>query len=191
MENEKKNIITEFALSNEENLRLTSQIVSSFDIILEKLIRDFLSKLSESLKDGLGDEWIIYDELSENPLGTNALFITKVKWKELYSIGLAPANQKGRNFYVGVFRTGGNIEEPIKSGIITATLSEKYKKGKREDWWDWWAYVDEAYKNFSSEDTLLSLYHQTEIVEYFKSSLLKIKKIIEPIIDKEIKPYLK
>ena len=191
MENEKKKIVAEFALSNEENLRLTSQIVSSFDSILEKLIRNFLSKLSKSLKDELGDEWIIIDELSENPLGTDTLYITKVKWKKLYSIGFAPANQRGRNFYVGVFRTRGNIEEPIKSGIITTTLSEKYKKGRRDNWWDWWTYVDEAYRNFSNEDTLIRLYHQTEIAEYFKSNLLKIKEIIEPIIDKEIKPYLK
>lgn len=191
MENEKNNIVTEFALSSEEKLRLTSQIVSSFDSLMEKLIKDFLIELKKELEKELRDGWEVCDELSKNPLGTNFFFITKNKWEKLYAIGFAPDNQKGRNIYIGVFRNEGTIDKPIKSGIITYELNEKFKKGKPANTWDWWTYVDETFRYWGNEDTLISLYHKTKIVEYFKSNLFRIMEIVEPIIDKEIKPFLK
>lgn len=189
MNSDKKKLIAEYALSNEDNLILTAQVVKTFDYILEKLVIDVMEDLESELEDILGKKWTIYNNIKDKPLGRSNFAIMKNTWKDLYVIGFMPGKTRLRNFNFYVWRDSDIVKEPIKNGILTTLLNENYKKGNSYENGDWWQYVDKEYENWTDEENLKKLYNKTEIVSYFKNQLLRIKEIIEPIIDKEIKSY--
>lgn len=50
-------------------------------------------------------------------------------------------------------------------------------------------YVDHDYLNWTHDDTLVKLYRQEEMINYLTEEFIKMKDIIEPIVDAEIKKY--
>lgn len=189
MNSDKKKLIAEYALSNEDNLMLTAQVAKTFYYILEKLVIDVMEDLESKLEVVLGKKWTIYNNIKDNPFGRSDFAIMKNTWKDLYAIGFMPDKTRLRNFNFYVWRDSDIVKKPIKNGILTTLLNENYKKGNSYENGDWWQYVDKEYENWTDEENLKKLYNKTEIVSCFKNQLLRIKEIIEPIIDKEIKSY--
>lgn len=188
MDKEKTNIIVEYVLTSKENLLLSSQIVKAFDEVIKKIAKDFLEQLENELISVLGDEWIIHNALKDNILGRSGFSISKKKWNDLYSIGFFAEKKGLRDFSFYVWRNIQVIGTP--SNIINKFINENYKKGNTYKHGDWWQYVDINYRNWRDETTLIKLYEKDEIVKYFKEQFMKIKYIVEPLIDNDIKKYI-
>jgi hypothetical protein len=188
MNNEKTNLIVEYVLTSEENLRLSSQVVRAFDDVIKRLVKDFLEQLEKELMLTLGDEWIIQNDLKDDVFSRSGFSISKKKWKDLYSIGFFAETTGLRNFDFYVWRNIEVISSP--NNLINQLINENYKKGNVYRRGDWWQYVDNHYRNWTDEETLTKLYEKNEMVNYFKDQLIKIKCIIESTIDNEIKKYI-
>lgn len=187
MENELRDLISEHVLLNEENLRMTVQIVTAFNDIREKLITEFLSNVKKELLSKLDSDWVVQDKLSDNVFEKCEFSITKKTWKRLYFIGFAPDKKGAKDVYIGVYRQGDKLNKPLKQGMLTNLLNENYKKGNCTNWWDWWQYVDSSFRNWDEEESLVKMYYRTEFVSYFVGQIINIKDIVEAVIDKEIK----
>ncbi|NOH17265.1 hypothetical protein [Clostridium cochlearium] len=184
MDNEKKNLIVEYALANKENLLLFSQIAKAFDDVIEKLVKSFSEELENELTLILGNDWIIHNDIKNDVFGKTGFSISKKKWNEFYSIGFYAENRGLRNFDFYVWRDIDIIKSPNK--LINQLINENYKKGNVYKKGDWWQYIDEPYRNWTDEKAIIKLYEQSEMVKYFKEQFLKLKDIVEPIIDKEL-----
>lgn len=72
-------------------------------------------------------------------------------------------------------------------GDLKEKLDEKCMCGKFNNYWVWWRYVDDKYKDWDREDVLLELWFRKEtVVEYFAGELLKIKGLAAPLIDQKL-----
>ena len=183
MINEKKTLIIEYVLENKENLLLSSQIAKAFDDIIEKLVKSFSEALEEKLTLQLGDDWIIQNDIKNDVFGKKGFSISKKKWNKIYSIGFYAENRELRNFDFYVSRNINIIKNPNK--LINKLINENYKKGNVYKTGDWWQYIDDPYRNWKEEKAIIKLYEKDEMVMYFEEQFLKLRDIVEPIIDKQ------
>lgn len=193
MENEKRNLIAEHALLTEGNFMIAVQVEKSFQEIMNRLISKLLNKLEEELTAVLGPEWEMESGFDDNAFEKHWSFVIfKKNWvhaeRALYYFGFSPDRTRLGDFYFYANRNTEIIKEPIDT--VYCALNEKYKKG-RKAYSDWWQYVDQEYINWMSEETLLKLYRQEEMVTYFVEQFVKMKDIIEPIIEGEVRRYIK
>jgi len=186
IESDKKEFIAEHALQNKENLLLSLDIYNSFEEIMNQLVSSFLKELKQQLLESLGNGWEIevsfenYNVFGREQVG---LTIWKKLWKEKNAVCFS--NDRTRLDYF-TFYVWREAKTPIKG--ITETLNTKFIKGcKYGEDIDWYVMADKKYINWLDEDTISLLYDKKEMLDYFKDKLLKIAKIVEPIIDKKFK----
>jgi hypothetical protein len=186
IDSDKKKFIAQHALQNKENLLLSLDIYNSFEEVMNNLVSIFLNELKKQLLENLGDEWEISLFFENNNVfgkGEVGLEIWKKLWKEKHVVAFSNDKTKLGDFNFFVWR---EAKTPIRG--ITETLNTKFIKGyKYGEYIDWYVYVDKKYANWLDEDTISLLYDKKEMLEYFKDNLLKIAKIVEPIIDKKFK----
>jgi len=186
IESDKKEFIAEHALQNKENLLLSLDIYNSFEEVMNQLVSSFLKELKKQLLESLGNEWEIEVPFENNNVFGRAkvrLHIWKKLWKGKHFIAFSNDKTKLSDFNFFVWR---EAKTPIKG--ITETLNTKFIKGcKYGEDIDWYVMADKKYINWLDEDTISLLYDKKEMLDYFKDKLLKIAKIVEPIIDKKFK----
>ena len=191
MESEKKNLIAEHALLSEENFLLTAQVEKAFEEVMNRLINALLKKLDAELQHELGSEWAIENYFDDKAFALWCFKIYKNKWVHkddpLYWIGFAPDRRRLGNFHFYTMRDDDIVKPALPS--VNQALNNNYKKGRKGATSDWYQYVDSDYMNWTDDETLVKLYRQDDMVQYFKEQFIKIKDIIEPIVDKEIKKY--
>ena len=125
----------------------------------------------------------------------NGIFVSTKKWlrnkQPLYEFGFSTEGKKLGDFYFYALRNTEVIKKPINA--VTQALNEQYKKGRKgaDVASDWWQYVDQDYRTWTHDETLVKLYRQEEMVTHFKEHIIKMKAIIEPIVDGEIGKYSK
>jgi hypothetical protein len=191
MDNEMKNLVVDYVLENEINLRLAYKIINVFKDIKESIYKGFSLKLQEELNDELGlNEIKITNEFEENPLDAwNKFFIRKVGWPEKYTIAFgADTKQK---IYFGV-RINENIIDDIDEKIrkqLDADFERNAKKSFIEDYWIWEIYLNDEYGNWSDEEVLVGLWEATnsknsKILDYFKNIIIEVMNIINPLMQK-------
>jgi len=184
MSDEKQNIIVEHALLNKDNLLMYLEIFNSFEKIMNRLISDFLRELESELFAHLGYSWIIINNFDNNAFERWYFTIQKKTWQNVYAIGLNPENQKLRNFCFYTWRNSDILKNPVTT--VTEMLNQNYMKGRKYRDNDWYQAVDMHYLNWTDMETISKLYYKKEMITYFKEHMLKIKDIVEPIIDDEL-----
>ena len=186
IESDKKEFIAEHALQNKENLLLSLDIYNSFEEIMNQLVSSFLKELKQQLLESLGNKWeiiLFFEDDNAFGKGEIGLEIWKKLWKEKYAVCFSNNKMRLNDFNFFVWR---EAKTPIKG--ITETLNTKFIKGcKYAEDIDWYVMADKKYINWLDEDTISLLYDKKEMLDYFKDNLLKIAKIVEPIIDKKFK----
>lgn len=186
IDSDKKKFIAQHALQNKENLLLSLDIYNSFEEVMNNLVSNFLKELKKQLLESLGNEWEIKVPFeNDNVFGRGKVELTiwKKLWKEKNTVCFN--NDRTRLDYF-TFYVWREAKTPTRG--ITETLNTKFIKGyKYGEYIDWYVYVDKKYANWLDEDTISLLYDKKEMLEYFKDNLLKIAKIVEPIIDKKFK----
>ena len=155
---------------------------------MNQLVSSFLKELKQQLLESLGNGWEIevsfenYNVFGREQVG---LTIWKKLWKEKNAVCFS--NDRTRLDYF-TFYVWREAKTPIKG--ITETLNTKFIKGcKYGEDIDWYVMADKKYINWLDEDTISLLYDKKEMLDYFKDKLLKIAKIVEPIIDKKFKQW--
>ncbi len=190
MENEKKNFIADHALLTEENFLIAAQVANSFEEIINRLVNKLLIKLEEELSAILGLEWEVEYSFDDNAFDGWYFCIFKKKWlrneQALYDFGLRIEGKKLNGFYFYAIRNTDVMKKPLNA--VNQALNEQYKKGRKAVS-DWWQYVDHDYRNWTHDETLVKLYRQEEMITYLIEQFIKIKTVIEPIIDEEVKKY--
>lgn len=189
MENEKKNFIADHALLTEENFLLAVQVANSFEEIMNRLVDNLLSKLKKELNECLGAEWEVENNFEENAFEKNWNFVVyKKSWTDdeyaFYWFGFAPDRTKMGNFHFYAMRNSEVIKKPLTA--VYQALNEQYKKGRKGTVSDWYQYVDHDYLNWTHDETLVKLYRQEEMVTYLIQQFIKMKSVIEPIVDEEV-----
>ena len=192
MENEKKNFIADHALLTEENFMLAMQVANSYREIINRQVGKLLKKLETELNDVLGSEWEVETDFDGNAFTKWYFCIFKKKWlyNEIaaYDIGFSTDSKKLDWFYFYAIRNDDIIKKPLDA--VKEAL-DNYKKGGKGGSSDWWQHVDSDYRNWAHDETLVKLYRQEEMVKHFVEQFIKMKHIIEPIVDEEIKQYQK
>lgn len=191
MENEKKNFIVDHALLTEDNFLIATQVAKSYEEIMNKLVGDLLRKLVSILEEALGPEWESETGFEDHAFDKWYFIIFKKSWfideRSAYYFGFESDRRKLSDFYFFSMRNDEIIKNPIND--IYKALNENYRKGRKATYFDWWQYVDQDYLNWTDDKTVVKLYRQDEMVRYFSEQIIKMKEIIEPIIDVEIKNY--
>jgi len=194
LENEKKNFIADHALLTEENFMLAAQVEKSFEEIMNRLVGKLLSKLTEELTEILGSEWEIGNYFNEDAFSKHWNFVIwKKKWEYnadgVYWFGFTPDKTRLGDFHFYAMRDSEVMTKPLNA--VNQTLNDHYKKGRKDTNIDWWQYVDHDYLNWTHDDTLVKLYRQDEMINYLTEQFIKMKDIIEPIVDAEFEKYSK
>jgi hypothetical protein len=185
-----KELITNFVLKNEDNLRIALKIVSAYDEIQREIVSNFSQELTKALREELNKEWEITNELTNKEW--RYFSITKKKWNKGYVIGFETHPHPSlRNFYFAVIRHKQKFPKPVDKGILKKKLDEYIKGwpevGPEDINYEWWQYVRKDYLNWDEEEFFVKLHNKEKsILDYFKGNLLTIKGIIEPIIDKAL-----
>lgn len=179
-------LIIDYALQNEDNLKIIISIMNSFDKIREKIIVPFLEAFEKTLQESLNDKWLIKNELKENLFELyKGFYIFRNDWKGDYSIGFSCERRLARGFIIGVAKN--DKIEPIGGGKLKEVLDENYIKGLASKNWEWYRWLEPPYLNWDNEDVLIKmLFKKEEAVNYFREHLLRIKEIASPLIDEAV-----
>lgn len=180
---EEKKVVLDFVLEKEENLKTALLIGSLYDDLRIKIISAFEEALTKELKKKLDNDWVI--EGFQNPLESYARYsINKKSWNNKYRIAIEAQKSGAREFIIGVQKKpdAGEID-----GLKTM-LDEKIGNGKSTQWWPWYRYVDERYRNWDDKEVLFEMWFQrNSVVEHFKNQILKIKDLAASYIDKAVR----
>lgn len=192
MDNEMKNVIVNYILESEDNLRLAYKVASAFNNIKESVYKGFLLKLQEELyREFDKNEIKIINEFYDNPMGAwQKFYIRKNKWNEKYTIAFG-ANRK-QKIYFGInimenkkTEIDKKIRKKLDSGCINNSI-----KSFEEDYWIWEIWLNEEYGNWGDEEVLANLWggvhgENFKILNYFKNLIIQVINIIDPIIKGE------
>lgn len=192
MDNEMNNLVVDYVLEDETNLRLAYKVTNSFKDIKGNIYKGFLLKLQEELNDELGiNEIEIINEFYDNPIDAwQKFYIRKMKWAEKYTIAFA-ANTK-QKIYFGIrisenkkTKTDKQIREQLDSSLIRNST-----KSFEEDYWIWEIYLNDEYGNWNDEEVLVDLWgtvhgKNSKVLNYFKDLIIQVMNIIDPLIEKK------
>ena len=181
---ETKEVVLDFALGKEENLKIALLVSSIYDDLRRKIISDFVEALEKELKSSLDDEWVVDFSYFENPLNKCVGFsISKRSWEKKYEIGIEAQRSGPGEFLIGVWKK----QDAKQLDGLKSLLDEKIGYGKSNQGWMWYRPVDEHYKNWDDREVLFEMWFQRgSVVEYFKNQILMIKDLAASYIDKAI-----
>lgn len=181
---EAKEVVLDFVLGKEENLKTALLIGSVYDDLRIKIISAFGETLEKELRNHLDIEWVIDFALFEEPLKKWVGFsINKKSWGDKYGIAIEAQKSGPREFVIGVWKKQDAREiEDLKT-----LLDEKIGNGSSSRVWPWYRYVDERYRNWDDKEVLFEMWFRRDsVVEYFKNQTLMIKDLATSYIDKAI-----
>ena len=189
MENKKKEMIADHAILTEENFLLSAQVAKSFEEIMNRRVGELLKKLEADLKKVLGPKWETESSFNENSFDRWYFILYKKEWvvneRALYYFGFAPEKRKLDEFHFYAMRDVTVMKKPVDA--VYQALNEQYKPGRKGTVSDWYQYIDQDYLNWTNDETLVKLYRQAAMIEYLIEQFIKMKDIIEPIVDAEVK----
>lgn len=190
--NDKKEVLINFATERLEYFEKCLLIGFNFNEIIKITIINFLLQLKEELRKSLANEdgWEFcgnptYGDMLENPLTIfSGLFITKNNWGKKFLIGISADKSMARDIIIGIYRGGEVKAKKVANGKLIDLLNTKFKPGYHSDYWEWWSYLDNNYRNWYNEEVLIKIYKKDDLVELIKKQIIAIKNIATPIIDK-------
>lgn len=205
MENEKETIL-KHAQESEENLKIALDINTAFNGDLDgQIIVGFLNKLGTSVLDELrrhsddGSEWEIgidayHKDLRHDPLKMYKRFgFGKKSWQKRYGVALESLQVNAGDVIIGVWRVydkPGKMDEPRFSpeNRLWEILNERTKRvGERDDYWEWYCYLDDPYRNWGTKDGLIELkLREDNAIRYLGSRLMEIINDVAEIIDEHV-----
>ena len=192
-----RDIILEHALRNQENLETTLDIGLAFLALRERIIVGFLDKLEKFVLDKLkqrpdASEWGIFIEgddhdLRKPPLKRYQYFgFGKQSWKKQYGVALQPQSDNARDVIIGIWR---QYDEKTGTGVRRIDLLfhelNNIRNGKHSDWWEWYHFLEDPYRNSNTKEALIKLYNG-EAVEKLGQDLVRIINLAAPIIDRHV-----
>lgn len=178
-----KDVILDFVLEREENLRMALLLGSVYDDLRIKIIAAFAEDLGKELKKSLGQGWTVdVAPLMREPLARFTGFsVAKTTWSDRYGIWVEAQKQGAREFVMGVWK------KPEANGIddLKDLLDQHYGYGKSNQYWVWWQYVEDRYRNWDDEEVLTEMWFQRRsVIDYFRERIMKIGDLAAPHIDK-------
>ena len=189
MDNEMCNLVVDYVLENENNLRLAYKVNNAFNDIKGSIYKEFLLKLQQELNAELGKNEIkITNEFYNNPLDAyEKFFIRKIKWPEKYSIAFG-ANKK-QKIYFGIYNsenTKTTIDKEIRNQVDVAIINN-ITKSFEEDYWIWEIYLNDEYGNWSDEAVLVSLWEAAKgknlkVLDYFKELIIQVMNTMDSLL---------
>jgi len=190
--NEESVVIAEHSIESEQTLRLAAKIGLAFPKIKEKLVREFVQSLACELHARLGKQWSIENNWNERPLKVGShLALSKREWQHKASIGLWCGRAGPSDLEYFVWRKGKQKSPTITE--LKQALDEGCSHGNRCSHPDaenpWWKYVDDPYRDWSAESSLVALWKKNEAQDYYASHLLKLCEIGSPYLDRFCSTY--
>jgi len=185
VDKEAKQVVLEYVLGREENLKTALLVCSAYEDLKKTIISAFAEDLKRELEGALSAGWVVdFSPLINQPLDRWTGFsIWKETWGTRYGIGVEAQRSGARDFIIGVYK---RKEERHIPDLKTA-LDDKVTYGKSNDWWVWWQWVSDHYRNWDSETTLVDMWCQREsVVTYFRDQIMAIKEVSETYIDRAI-----
>lgn len=189
MDNEMNNLVVDYVLENENNLRLAYKVNNAFNDIKGSIYKEFLLKLQQELNAELGKNEIkITNEFYNNPLDAyEKFFIRKIRWPEKYSIAFG-ANKK-QKIYFGIYNsenTKTNLDIEISNQVDRAIINN-ITKSFEEDYWIWEIYLNDEYGNWSDEEVLVSLWEAAKgknlkVLDYFKELIIQVINTMDSLL---------
>jgi hypothetical protein len=138
------------------------------------------------MKEQLDNQWIVINQLKENPFDRyKGFFVAKKGWRDNYEIGISSERYGARGFIIGVKKN--EKSQPIDGGKLKSLIDDKYKPGSASPLWEWYQWIEYIYGNWDNEEILIKMYKKDEAVNYFKEHILRIKEIVEPVVDEVVK----
>lgn len=187
-ETEEADVIVEQAFENEQNLRLAAKVGLAFPSVKRRIVREFVQCLAVGLETRLGQEWIVEDYWTEDPLQAGCqIALVKKPWADGASIGLECDKAGPSELLYFVWR-----ESKQKSPTVTdlkRSLDECFSHGNHyspSTGGDtlWWKSVDGRYRDWNNENMLVALWKKKNAVEYYADRLWRICEIAGPLLDK-------
>ena len=185
---EEKELICEYSLESIEKLKISLAAHAAYEKIHMSIIKDFSVKLEDTLKTKITGNWRINNEIKENRNGRwSGLYIQKDDWGD-YQIGIQPQGLKYTNFYIGVAKEKGT---PDVEGLYEK-LQKIFKDGEKFESWNWWQWLKNDYRNWTNDQTLLTLYKnnkgiESEAIRYFSERIFKIQDAATELIDAQVR----
>lgn len=182
-------IILAHALENEENLRTTLDIGLTYNELCKQIIVDFLNNLETFVLDKLNDatEWEIEDDLRKLPLKKYHFGFRKKTWKKQYGVALEPQSGNAGDVIIGIGRQYDEIgTRGRRIDLLFQELNNKIRNGRRSDWWEWYHFLDNSYRNWNTKEALIKL-HNGEAIEHIGKKFIEIIEVATPIIDEHVR----
>ncbi len=180
---EEADVIAEHAFENEHTLGIAAKVGLAFPKIKERIVREFIASLQGRLEARLGKSWTVEDSWSETPLLRHSYIAAyKTTWSTEACVGLSCEKDGPSNldFYVWLEK---KLKTPLVSELRDA-LDEHYGHGHHGGNNPWWKWVDEPYRDWNTEESLMRLWKKDEAADYYAGHLLRICKIAGPFLDK-------
>jgi hypothetical protein len=184
-------LVLEYMEKRPESLRVAWAARSAWNQLKERRAEEFLGRLQGALDSDLSNVQIKPDGAwasgwkMDNPgkriLEKYAFRMYKPPWGGRHAIVLEADDKGGKNFFIGVWKNGANV--PHIDGldrVLDQALTVTH--GKPNDWWEWWRWADDRFRNWDAPDTLGEMLKE-DALEYFKNAMLDIAKIAVRLID--------
>ena len=179
-----QNEIIEHAKKSDQNMRVAILAGFSFMELRNSLIRDFANAMMQELKKYDWDEVDIHWWLNE-PIGTlTGMACRQNCWPKDVRVMIEAQNGGLRGYIFGVKAEKGKVKEEDRVFIADA-LNKSFSIGKPStDWWPWYRDLDNCYRNFDSEETLMALYRRDTMLNDLVGDIERIRKILDSIFPK-------
>jgi hypothetical protein len=195
---EDQEAIVRFVFSKDENVELALAVMAAGRRIAEKIIKEFLTKLEEKLRQGakeLGESWKVVNDLISDPFTRDYLVmgVAKEDWRGLYRIGLWPEKRDARDFVVGVQGDWDRLPKLFDGGRVKKALEGLLPAGITDDWNPFYMRAQQAYRDWGEPETLSCLHSDRGdlAVTYFADTIRTMARATEGIIDSVVQGWSK
>jgi len=177
---EERDIYVEYALLNEETLRISINTTLAFDQLRKNIITAFLKSVEKAIRERLSEEWIIDNSLLENVFDHwRGIFISKKDWIKEYQIGFSSEKYGAKGFIIGVTKASESVPHIV--GLLEK-MNRDYRQGTQSNNWNWYQWMEHPYQNWDNEDILIKMY-RGEAVDYCVKHIMLISEIASKQID--------
>jgi hypothetical protein len=181
--------------SKQENVELALGVMAAGQAIREKIIREFLTKLEEKLRQGakeLGKSWKVVNDLIKDPFGRwKQVYITNEEWGDCYAFAMEPEKPGPNGFVLGVWSNWEKPPKDLDEAPIRVALEERFGRAMTNEGVPFYMLANQRYRDWDDPETLSRLHgdRALQAIEHFADTMVTMASTTEKIIDKLVGEY--